>query len=108
MPQDRARDSRRVPPAVDWQSPWPVGHPNRTEYVSPEQQTANARGPEKTEYRTEVDRTSRGTAAKDAPMLTKTAYQAKHGWVSPFPQGSPEHTPMVSKEEQTQNMQGRR
>ena len=59
------------------------------------------------EFRTEVDRTSRGRADIDAPMLTKTAYQEKHGWVSPFPQGSPEHTPMVSKEEQTENMQRR-
>jgi len=106
MPEDRANDPRRVPPPVaqDWQSAWPIGHENRTEYVSPEQQTANVRGPQKTEYRTEVDRTSRGTAAKDAPMLTKSAYQAKHGWVSPFPQGHPDHTPMVSKEEQTENM----
>jgi hypothetical protein len=38
-------------------------------------------------------------------MLTKKAYQEKHGWVSPFPQQHPDHTPMVSKEEQTQNMQ---
>lgn len=59
------------------------------------------------EYRTEVDRTSRGRANIDAPMLTKKAYQEKHGWVSPFPQGHPDHTPMVSKEEQTENMQRR-
>ena len=56
------------------------------------------------EYRTEVDRTSQGTADRDAPMLTKTAYQAKHGWVSALPQGHPDHTPMVSKDEQTKNM----
>jgi hypothetical protein len=88
----------------DWQSPWPVGNENRTEYVNRADQTANARGPKKTEYRTEVDRTSQGTAAKDAPMLTKTAYQEKHGWVSPYPQGHPDHTPMVSKDEQTANV----
>jgi|APGre2960657423_1045063.scaffolds.fasta_scaffold418439_2 hypothetical protein len=103
MPRNKADFAAAAP---DWVSPWPIGHENRTEYVSPEQQTANMR-PQKTEYRTEVDRTSRGTAAKDAPMLTKSAYQEKHGWVSPFPQGHPDHTPMVSKEEQTENMQRR-
>lgn len=76
----------------------------RAERVSRAQQ-ANIRGPKKTEYRTEVDRTSQGTADKDTPMLTKTDYQAKHGWVSPFPQGSQEHGYAVSAEEQTQNMQ---
>jgi len=104
MPQDRANDPRRVPPAVDWQSPFPVGHPNRTEPVSREQQTANMRGPEKEEYRTEVDRTSRGPVDRNAPMLTKKAYQEKHGWVSPFPQQHPDHTPMISAQEQTENM----
>ena len=43
----------------------------------------------------------------DEKLKVKTAYQAKHGWVSPFPQGHPDHTPMVSKEEQTENMQRR-
>jgi hypothetical protein len=104
MPRNTADFAAAAP---DWVSPWPVGHPNRTEYVSPEQQTANSRGPQKTEYRTEVDRTSRGPVDRNAPMLTKSAYQAKHGWVSPFPQGHPDHTPMVSKEEQTENMQRR-
>ena len=59
------------------------------------------------EYRTEVDRTSQGRADTDAPMLTKSAYQEKHGWVSPFSQGDPNHTPMVSKDEQTANMRRR-
>jgi len=65
------------------------------------------RGPEKTEYRTEVDRTSRQTPTRETPIITKTAYKEKHGWVSPFPQGHPDHTPVVSKEEQTENMQKR-
>jgi len=63
--------------------------------------------PRREEFRTEVDRTSRGSASIDTPMLTKSAYQAKYGWVSPFPLGHPDHTPMVSKEEQTENMQRR-
>ena len=101
MPRNTADFAAAAP---DWVSPWPVGHPNRTEPVSREQQTANMRGPKKTEYRTEVDRTSRETPRKDTPIITKTAYQAKHGWVSPFPQGDPAHTPMVSAQEQTENM----
>jgi hypothetical protein len=88
----------------DWTSPWPKGHANRTEYVSSEQQTANVRGPAKTEYRTEVDKTSREMATKDTPIITKKAYQEKHGWVSPYPQGHPDHTPVVSKQEQTENV----
>ncbi len=80
----------------DWQSPWPKGHQNRTEYVSPEQQTANSRGPAKQEYRTEYDKSSNS-------FMTKSDYQAKHGWVSAWPQGHPNHTPAVSREEQTQN-----
>jgi hypothetical protein len=103
MPQDRARDSRRVPPAVDWQSPFPVGHPDRTEPVSREQQTANMRGPKKTEYRTEVDKTSREMSTKDTPIITKSDYQQKHGWVSAWPSGHPNHSSVVTAEEQATN-----
>ena len=59
------------------------------------------------EYRTEPDRTSQQMPSKETPIITKTAYKEKHGWVSPFPQGHPNHTPMVSKDEQTANMKRR-
>jgi hypothetical protein len=59
------------------------------------------------EYRTEVDRTSQEMPRKDTPIITKSAYQEKHGWVSPFPQGHSDHTPAVSKDEQTANMKRR-
>lgn len=42
-----------------WVSPWPVGHPNRTEYQSKEQQTRNAKA---------VD-TNRA-AGKPSPFIT--------------------------------------
>lgn len=107
MPEDRANDPRRVPPPVaqDWQSAWPVGHPNRTEYVSPAQQTENARAANapKTEYRTEVDKTSREIPTKDTPIITKQAYKEKHGWVSAWPTGHPNHSSVVTPEEQAIN-----
>lgn len=81
-PPDRASDSKRV-----WQSPWPVGHANRTEYVSPEQQTANSKGPQKTEYRTDYDK-------KSGTIMKKSDIQARDGWVSPWPQGHPNYTEM--------------
>jgi hypothetical protein len=56
------------------------------------------------EYRTEVDRTSQQMPNKETPIITKSAYQEKHGWVSAWPVGHPNHTPMVSKDEQTANM----
>jgi hypothetical protein len=59
------------------------------------------------EYRTEPDRTSQQMPTKETPIITKTAYKEKHGWVSPYPQGHPDHTPAVSREEQTRNMQKR-
>jgi hypothetical protein len=88
MAKDRANDPNRVPPAVAWQSPWPVGHPNRTEYVSPEQQTANMRGPKKTEYYTDYDK-------KSGTIMKKSDLQARDGWVSPWPVGHPNYTEMV-------------
>jgi hypothetical protein len=30
-------------PGQDWVSPWPVGHPNREEYVSPADETRNSK-----------------------------------------------------------------
>lgn len=80
-----------------WQSPWPKGHENRTEYVSPEQQTANVRGPAKTDYRTEYDKDS-------DTFMSKGAFQAAKGWVSPYPQGHPNRTEYVSPAEQTANV----
>jgi hypothetical protein len=59
------------------------------------------------EYRTEVDKTSREMPTKNTPIITKSAYQEKHGWVSAWPAGHPNHTSVVTPEEQTRNMQGR-
>jgi hypothetical protein len=59
------------------------------------------------EYRTEPDRTSQQMPSKDTPIITKTAYKEKHGWVSAWPVGHPNHTPMVTAEEQTANMKRR-
>lgn len=95
MAADRANDPKRVV-GVDWQSPWPVGHPNRTEYVSPAQQTANSRPAAKPEYRTEYDKSSK-------KFLTPSDFQKKNGWVSPWPVGHPNRTEYVSPAEQTQN-----
>ena len=64
-----------------WVSPWPQGHPNRTEYVSPAQQTANVNNSPEGRQRT-------ANAASQAK-------QAKDGWVSPWPVGHPNHTEMV-------------
>lgn len=55
------------------------------------------------EYRTEVDRTSREMPNQDTEIITKSAYQAKHGWVSAWPTGHPNHSPVVTREEQTEN-----
>ena len=60
------------------------------------------------EYRTEPDRTSQEMPTKETPIITKTAYKEKHGWVSAWPVGHPNHSPMVTADEQTRNMQGRR
>lgn len=70
---------------VDWQSPWPVGHPNRTEYVSPEQQTKNMQPKKQTEYYTDYDK-------KSGNIMKKSDIQARDGWVSPWPQGHPNYT----------------
>lgn len=103
---DRASNPARVPDLTPktWVSPWPVGHPNHTHYVSPEQQTANARGKKPIEYRTEPDITSQEMPSAKTETITKSAYQAAHGWVSPWPAGHPNHTPMVTREEQTRNV----
>jgi len=60
------------------------------------------------EYRTEVDRTSQQMPNKETPIITKSAYQEKHGWVSAWPSGHPNHSSVVTSEEQTKNMQRRR
>lgn len=73
---------------VDWQSPWPKGHANRTEYVSPAQQTENSRPQKKTEYRTDYDKTSNS-------VMKKSDLQKRDGWVSPWPVGHPNYTKMV-------------
>jgi hypothetical protein len=44
---------------------------------------------------------------KETPIITKTAYKEKHGWVSAWPVGHPNHSPVVTPEEQTRNMQKR-
>ena len=72
-------------PAVDWQSPWPKGHPNRTEYVSPEQQTRNSQPKKQPEYNTDYDK-------KSGKIMKKSELQARDGWVSPWPVGHPNHT----------------
>ena len=56
------------------------------------------------EYRTELDKTSQEMATSDTPIITKSAYQKKHGWVSAWPAGHPNHSSVVTKEEQTANM----
>ena len=63
----------------DWKSAWPEGHPNRTEYVSREQQTKNAR-------RTNVP-------------LPKDAVD----WKSAWPKGHPNYNEPVTREEQARN-----
>lgn len=73
--------------AVDWQSPWPVGHPNRTEYVSPEQETANMTK-KTTEYHTDPDE-------KTGTIMKKSDLQARDGWVSPWPVDHPNYTKMT-------------
>lgn len=59
------------------------------------------------EYRTEVNKTSRGQVDKDNPIITKTEYKEKHGWVSPWPTGHSNHTSMVTADEQAENMRNR-
>jgi hypothetical protein len=59
------------------------------------------------EYRTEPDRTSQQMPSRDTEIITKTAYKEKHGWVSAWPVGHPNHSPVVTPEEQTRNMQRR-
>jgi hypothetical protein len=56
------------------------------------------------EYRTEVDKTSQQRATQDTDIITKSAYKEKHGWVSAWPTGHPNHSSVVSKEEQTENV----
>lgn len=49
------------------------------------------------EYRTEHDKETN-------EFMTKSAFQAKNGWVSPFPKGDPNRTEFVSNDQQTENM----
>ena len=106
---DRANDPSRVAnisrplPAnpVDWQSPWPVGSPNRTNYVSPAQETANARY-KAPEYKTIPDKGNTGE------ILSPTEYKEKHGWVSPWPVNHPNFNHAVSPAEETQNARAAR
>ena len=55
------------------------------------------------DFRTEPDKTSQQMPSKDTEIITKSAYQQKHGWVSAWPAGHPNHSSAVSKEEQTRN-----
>lgn len=76
-----------------WVSPWPQGHENYTEYVSPEEQTANvekanAPAPEKQEYYTDYDE-------KSDSIMKKSDLQKRDGWVSPWPQDHPNYTKMA-------------
>lgn len=87
MAADRANDPKRVV-GVDWQSPWPKGHPNRTEYVSPEQQTKNMQPKKQTEYHTDYDKQTN-------TIMKKSDLQKRDGWVSPWPTDHPNYTKMV-------------
>ena len=56
------------------------------------------------EFRTEPDRTSQQMPSLETPIITKSAYQEKHGWVSAWPVGHPNHSSYVSPAEQTANV----
>lgn len=54
--------------------------------------------PKKEQFRTEPDVTvnERGVKTSHGDMsLTKDAYKEKHGWVSAYPAGHPDHSPMI-------------
>ena len=55
------------------------------------------------QFRTEPDRTSQQMPTKNTDIISKSDYQEKHGWVSAWPAGHPNHSSAVSKEEQTRN-----
>lgn len=59
-------------------------------------------------FRTEVDKTSQQMANHETPIITKSEYQQKHGWVSAWPTGHPNHSSAVSREEQTENSRRQR
>lgn len=73
-----------------WVSPWPQGHPNYTEYQSPEQQKKNLEPetPYTPEYKTDYDE-------ETDSIMSKSDLQARDGWVSPWPQGHPNYTKAV-------------
>lgn len=54
----------------------------------------------KQEYKTIPDRDN----PKSGEMHTPSEYQAKYGWVSPWPYGHPNFTHAVSAEQQTENV----
>lgn len=69
----------------DWQSPWPKGHPNRTEYVSPDQEAKNLRDKDPQRF----DELKRNNGVPD--------YRPEQpvDWKSPWPIGHPNRTEYV-------------
>lgn len=85
----------------DWQSPWPVGDPNRTAYQTPAQQSNTMR---KVLGDARFFDLQKGNGVPSSILNPQAAAPA---WKSPWPESHPNLTEYQSPAQQTKNMQGK-